>query len=144
MCGRSCAHRVGLDGGSGHFSGTIRLWTAEAAANASLLTFHQSNTSETNPGRPSAFIGVLNSCTQKIRRTFCTQSGDFGLLSCVVRSQVVDLPLWRTRERRRPARRSRGNFPGTRVGFTQRTHNAVARTRVQWHAWIQIPTKHLR
>lgn len=92
LCLEDAAH-TGWDwmGGAGHFSGTIGLWSAEAAANASLLTFHQSdNMSEINPGMPSAFIAVLNSCTQKRRRTFCTQSGDFGLLSCTcVRSSWI-------------------------------------------------------
>lgn len=141
---RAAAH-TGWDwSGAGHFSGTIGLWSAQAAANASLLTSHQpDNMSEINPGMPPASLGSLKSCTQKGRLTFCTQNGDFGLLCCTcVRSSWI----CRYGEQRNGA--APRDAPA--AGFLEsaqlpRTHNAVAGTRVQPRcARIQLPTKHLR
>lgn len=144
LCVEAAAH-TGWDwSGAGHFSGTIGLWSAQAAANASLLPSHQpDNMSEINPRMPPTSLGSLNSCTQKGRRTFCTQNGDFELLSCTcVRSSWI----CRYGEQRNGA--APRDAPA--AGFLEsaqlpRTHDAVAGTRVQSRcAWIQLPTKHLR
>lgn len=73
--------QAGWDWSGVDHSGTIGLWWA--AANASLLTFHQSdNMSGTDAAMPTAFNRALNSRSDRRRRTFYTQSGDFGLLRC--------------------------------------------------------------
>lgn len=132
---------AGWDWSGVDHSGTIGLWWA--AANASLLTFHQSdNMFGTNPAVPTAYNQALNSRSQRRRRTFYTQSGDFWLPRCTcVRSWWIcrygeqgngaaprDARAASFRESARSSRKRR----------TMRVAGASGRSR---YAWIQIRTK---
>lgn len=133
---------MGLDGGAQPLLWNNRALIAEAAANASPLTFHQSDMSEMNPGLPSDFIGVLSSCTRKRSTTFRTQSGDLGILSCPCLRSSWICRYGEQGNGAAPRDARAASFRESAQGFTQKTHNAVAGTRGQ--CVNPGPTKHLR
>lgn len=119
-------------------SGTIGLWWA--AANASPLTFHQSeNMSGTNPAMPTAYNRALNSRSHRRRRTFYTQSGVFGLLRCTcVRSS------WKCRYGEQgngaaPRDARAASFrESARSSRKRRTMRVAGASGCSRYAWIQI------